>query len=138
MATHSSTAAWEIPWAEEHGGLQSIGLKELDTTEQAHACMHSLIQIYLPGPVTLTQMILTYSCMSFLPGLKSSPFLPLSILIPPMFALGWLVGWLVDFLNPPQVLLPSLGEALLTDLPVFIRHLQVICTSQTISEFPMC
>ena len=24
MATHSSILAWEIPWAEEHGGLQSI------------------------------------------------------------------------------------------------------------------
>ena len=23
MATHSSTLAWEIPWTEEHGGLQS-------------------------------------------------------------------------------------------------------------------
>ena len=40
MATHSSIVAWEIPWAEEHGGLQSIGLKELHTTEHAHACMH--------------------------------------------------------------------------------------------------
>ena len=25
MATHSSTLAWEIPWAEEPGGLQFIG-----------------------------------------------------------------------------------------------------------------
>ena len=25
MATHSSTLAWKIPWAEEHGGLQSMG-----------------------------------------------------------------------------------------------------------------
>ena len=25
MATHSSTLAWEIPWTEEPGGLQSIG-----------------------------------------------------------------------------------------------------------------
>ena len=25
MATHSSTLAWEIPWAEEPGGLQSMG-----------------------------------------------------------------------------------------------------------------
>ena len=24
MATHSSILAWEIPWAEEPGGLQSI------------------------------------------------------------------------------------------------------------------
>ena len=27
MATHSSTLAWEIPWIEENGGLQSMGLQ---------------------------------------------------------------------------------------------------------------
>ena len=27
MATHSSILAWEIPWAEESGGLQSMGSK---------------------------------------------------------------------------------------------------------------
>ena len=26
MATHSSTLAWKIPWAEEPGRLQSMGL----------------------------------------------------------------------------------------------------------------
>ena len=26
MATHFSTLAWEIPWTEESGGLQSLGL----------------------------------------------------------------------------------------------------------------
>ena len=25
MATYSSTLAWEIPWTEEPGGLQSLG-----------------------------------------------------------------------------------------------------------------
>ena len=25
MATHSSVLAWEVPWAEEPGGLQSTG-----------------------------------------------------------------------------------------------------------------
>ena len=25
MATHYSILAWEIPWTEEHGGLQSMG-----------------------------------------------------------------------------------------------------------------
>ena len=32
MATHSSILAWRIPWTEEPGGLQSMGLQELDTT----------------------------------------------------------------------------------------------------------
>ena len=29
MATHSSMLAWEIPWAEEPGELQSIGLQRV-------------------------------------------------------------------------------------------------------------
>ena len=36
MATHSNILAWEIPWTEEHGKLQSMhpwGHKESDTTE---------------------------------------------------------------------------------------------------------
>ena len=33
MAPHSSTLAWEIPWTEEPGRLQSTGSQELDRTE---------------------------------------------------------------------------------------------------------
>ena len=29
MAAHSSTFAWKIPWAEEPGGLQSMGLQRV-------------------------------------------------------------------------------------------------------------
>ena len=29
MATHSSILAWEIPWTEESGGLQSVGLQRV-------------------------------------------------------------------------------------------------------------
>ena len=36
MAPHSSTLAWKIPWMEEPGRLQSMGLLELDTTERLH------------------------------------------------------------------------------------------------------
>ena len=28
MVTHSSILAWEIPWTEEPGGLQSMGLQK--------------------------------------------------------------------------------------------------------------
>ena len=31
MATHSSILAWEIPWTEEPGGLQSMGSERSDT-----------------------------------------------------------------------------------------------------------
>ena len=37
MATHSSILAWRISWTEELGGLQSMGRKESDTTEQLHS-----------------------------------------------------------------------------------------------------
>ena len=33
MATHSSLLAWEIPWTEEPGGLQSMGLRGADMAE---------------------------------------------------------------------------------------------------------
>ena len=36
MATHSSTRAWQIPWMEEPGRLQSMGSEELDITERLH------------------------------------------------------------------------------------------------------
>ena len=36
MAPHSSTFAWKIPWMEEPGGLQSMGLLESDATERLH------------------------------------------------------------------------------------------------------
>ena len=44
MATHSSILAWEILWTEEPSGLQSMGHKESDTTEQLnhhHLCHFS-------------------------------------------------------------------------------------------------
>ena len=32
MAIHSSILAWEVPWTEDTGGLQSMGSQESDTT----------------------------------------------------------------------------------------------------------
>ena len=34
MATCSSILAWEIPWTEEHSGLQPVGHKELDRAKK--------------------------------------------------------------------------------------------------------
>ena len=31
MATHSNILAWEIPWTEESGGLQSMGSQKSQT-----------------------------------------------------------------------------------------------------------
>ena len=36
MAPHSSTFAWKIPWMEEPGRLQSMGLGKSDKTERLH------------------------------------------------------------------------------------------------------
>ena len=57
MATHSSILAWEIPWTEESGGPQSMGCKELDTTEHAHT------QYFQSGkdfPLSLERLKATY------------------------------------------------------------------------------
>ena len=36
MATLSSTLAWNIPWTEERGRVQSMGSQRIGTTEQLH------------------------------------------------------------------------------------------------------
>ena len=41
MATHSSIFAWEIPWTEEPGGLQSVGLQKSQTRLSDRATEHS-------------------------------------------------------------------------------------------------
>ena len=48
MATHSSILAWRIPWTEEPGGIQSMGLQRLGTTDVT-ACMHSLFSKWFIG-----------------------------------------------------------------------------------------
>ena len=42
IATHFSILAWRIRWAEEPGGLQSMGLQESDMTKATfHICSGS-------------------------------------------------------------------------------------------------
>ena len=38
MATHSSILAWGIPWTENSGGLQSIGLQRVGHNLVTHTC----------------------------------------------------------------------------------------------------
>ena len=40
MATPSSILAWRIPWREEPGGLQSMGLQRVGHDWSDLACMH--------------------------------------------------------------------------------------------------
>ena len=44
MATQSSVLAWEIPWTEKPGGLQSMGLQDLDMTEQLRHVYNSRLK----------------------------------------------------------------------------------------------
>ena len=57
MATHSSILAWEIPWTEKPGGLQSMGSqKSWITTEHRHTHVnHTYVNqnsSYSPGILT--------------------------------------------------------------------------------------
>ena len=52
MATHSSILAWAIPWTEEPGGLQSMGVAKSDTTD---GLIVSLSHIYSQYTTTWTK-----------------------------------------------------------------------------------
>ena len=59
MATCSSILAWKIPWTEKPGGLQPMGHKESDTTEQISmgtcVCTHTQSQFH-SWPLGLWQL----------------------------------------------------------------------------------
>ena len=63
IATHSSILSWRIPWTEEPGGLQSMGLQRVrhdwvTNTHTQNICL--LIRLILPGvfsPWDLTQIM---------------------------------------------------------------------------------
>ena len=39
-ATHSSVLTWRIPWTEEPGRIQSIGLQRVRSDQRNLACVH--------------------------------------------------------------------------------------------------
>ena len=45
MATHSSFLAWEIPWSEEPGRLQSMGSQRILSWVALHGMAHSFIEL---------------------------------------------------------------------------------------------
>ena len=53
MATHSSILAWKIPWMEESGGLQSVGLQRVGHDEWLHFHFHKWCRCCWPGDQTL-------------------------------------------------------------------------------------
>ena len=51
METHSSILVWEIPWTEEPGGIQSMGVaKESDTLFRVLDQIHSGLNYSAVGP----------------------------------------------------------------------------------------
>ena len=52
MATHSSILAWEIPWTENHGGLQPMGLQRIrhDLGTKQQEIFHCIYVPHLPYP----------------------------------------------------------------------------------------
>ena len=45
MATNSSILAWIIPWTEEHGGLQSMGLQRIGHDSKTYTHTAKIINI---------------------------------------------------------------------------------------------
>jgi len=55
MATHSSHLAWRIPWTEEPGRLEFVGVIESDTTERISFSLSSKVkQISITQPICTT------------------------------------------------------------------------------------
>ena len=80
MATHSSSLAWEIPWTEEPGGLESYGRKcwnshsdQTTATGMLIKCLTSAIRKLpqipnLPVTKCLLLLLLSYfSCVRLCP-----------------------------------------------------------------------
>ena len=45
VASHSSILAWEIPWTEQPGGLQSMGLQSQTRLRDQHTLLHSHVLV---------------------------------------------------------------------------------------------
>ena len=93
MATHSSILAWRIPWTEGPGGVQSMGRKELDTTEQLMLSLWGS-----PGGSAGTESTCNAGAPQFDSWVRKIPWrrewLPTPIFLPGKFH-GWrsLVGY---------------------------------------------
>ena len=58
MAPHSSTLAWQIPWTEEPGGLQSMGSLRVGHDRAAE---QQPIPVFLPGKLHGQRSLVGYS-----------------------------------------------------------------------------
>ena len=65
-AIHPSILAWENPWTEEPGRLQSMGRKESGTTEQlnTHTILHMFLQLSVVHFFLLLSNISLHACFT--------------------------------------------------------------------------
>ena len=73
----SSILAWKIPWTEEPGGIQSMGLqknwthtKQLHTHTHTHIHMHAYIYIYMNMYLYILLKIVTFKWLYAMAALK--------------------------------------------------------------------
>ena len=59
MATHSSTLAWEIPWTEEPGGLQSMGSQRVRDDLATKSDRVLGMGLFLPKPLAQNTALLS-------------------------------------------------------------------------------
>ena len=72
-ATHSSILAWEIPWTEEPGGLQSIRVSKSWTWLSNRAYMHIFIHSRFPGGSDRKESACNAEDLGSIPGFGRSP-----------------------------------------------------------------
>ena len=81
MGTHSSILVWKVPWTEELGGLQCMGLQRVrhdQASEQAHTYTHKIlktcdkIKIILLKTVTVQSYIKNERFLFYQPALNIS------------------------------------------------------------------
>ena len=87
MATHSSILVWEIPWTEEPGGLQAVGLQRVG---------HSIATEHVHTPPFSHVLLAAVSLEYHLPSLH---FEPVSIFRAGVSLLEAVYSWVL-FFNP--------------------------------------
>ena len=68
MASHSSILAWRIPWTEEPGGLQSMGLKRV-----SHDLTTNTVTFSISGSVYTLDVCPSLPWLEALPLCKAFP-----------------------------------------------------------------
>ena len=69
MATHSSILAWRIPWAEEPGRLQSMGVTKSWMLLSVHEVASLFTSMQCPPPSLSPKQVLTFYFRAVIIGL---------------------------------------------------------------------